>query len=247
MPGNPHREAHGHPHCGGAHAAGPRIAARAIRVGVDGTRFELEDSERFPGLPRQWSIRAIGEVFVENALGALGAALLASVPPVRARAVLASLSPPPGRFQLLCERPYVVVDYAHTPDALERTVATARKLCAGRLTVVFGAGGHRDRAKRPLLGAAASAADRIVLTTDNPRDEDPTAIVDQIAAGIGAHADVVRELDRKRAIELGLQSARADDWLLILGKGHEQHQEVAGIKTAFSDEAIVRELTRSPR
>jgi UDP-N-acetylmuramoyl-L-alanyl-D-glutamate--2,6-diaminopimelate ligase len=223
------------------------LAARAIRVGLDGTRFELEDSERFPGLPRQWSIRAIGEVFVENALGALGAALAASVAPARARAVLAALSPPPGRVHLLIDPPQHVVADAPTPDALERTLATARKLCTGRLTVVFGAGGHRDRAKRPLLGAAASAADRIVLTADNPRDEDPAAIVDQIAAGIGAHSNVVRELDRKRAIELGFRSAGADDWLLILGKGHEQHQEIAGTKTAFSDEAIVRELTKSPR
>ena len=225
----------------------PELAARSIRVGVDGTHFEIEDSGRFPGLPRSWSIRAIGEVFVENALAALGAALAASVPPERAAAVLASIAPPPGRFQLLCERPYVVVDYAHTPDALERTLATGRKLCSGRLTVVFGAGGGRDRAKRPLLGAAAGKADRIVLTADNPRNEDPAAIADEIAAGIGAHADVVRELDRKRAIELALRDAGADDWILILGKGHEQHQEVAGIKTAFSDEAIVRELTRVPR
>jgi UDP-N-acetylmuramoyl-L-alanyl-D-glutamate--2,6-diaminopimelate ligase len=223
------------------------LAARDICVGLDGTRFELEDSPRFRGLPRQWSIRALGEIFVENALAALGAALAASVPPARAHAVLAALEPPPGRFELVSKRPYVVVDYAHTPDALERTLATARRLCTGRLTVVFGAGGHRDRAKRPVLGAKASTADRIVLTADNPRDEDPATIIEQIAAGIASHASVVREPDRRRAIELCFRDAAVDDWLLILGKGHEQHQEAAGIKTPFSDAAIVRELTRLPR
>jgi UDP-N-acetylmuramoyl-L-alanyl-D-glutamate--2,6-diaminopimelate ligase len=160
----------------------------------------------------------------------------------RAAAVLSSSAPPAGRFELVRRQPYVVVDYAHTPDALSRTLATARQLCEGTLTVVFGAGGNRDRAKRPLLGAAARAADRIVLTSDNPRDEDPRAIVDQIAEGVGANANVSRVLDRKRAIQLALRDAGAKDWVLIAGKGHEHHQETAGVTTAFSDAAIVREL-----
>ncbi|HMJ10311.1 MAG TPA: cyanophycin synthetase, partial [Polyangiaceae bacterium] len=218
------------------------LAAHSIRVGLSGTCFELEDSERFPGLPRTWSIRALGEVFVENALAALGAALAASVPAPAAAAVLSSIAPPPGRFELVRERPYAVVDYAHTPDALARTLATARQLCRGTLTLVFGAGGNRDRAKRPLLGAAARAADRIVLTSDNPRDEDPEVIIDQIAEGVGAHANISREVDRKRAIVLALRDAGVEDWVLIGGRGHESHQESAGSKTALSDAAIVREF-----
>ncbi|HEY6559156.1 MAG TPA: UDP-N-acetylmuramyl-tripeptide synthetase [Polyangiaceae bacterium] len=218
------------------------LAAHSIRLDTSGTHFELQSTPRFPGLPRAWSIRAIGDVFVENALAALAAALAASVPVDRAAAVLSSSAPPEGRFELVRRQPYVVVDYAHTPDALSRTLATARQLCEGTLTVVFGAGGNRDRAKRPLIGAAARAADRIVLTSDNPRDEDPRAIVDQIAEGIGAHANLSRDLDRKRAIQLALRDAGAKDWVLIAGKGHEHHQETAGVTTAFSDAAIVREL-----
>jgi len=157
----------------------------------------------------------------------------------------ARVPPPPGRFQIVHERPCVVVDYAHTPDALVRTLATARALCAGRVHVVFGAGGQRDRAKRPLLGAAARAADRIVLTSDNPRAEDPNAIIDAIAEGIGAHAAVVREVDRARAIELALGEAESEDLVLIAGKGHEQSQESAGVRTPFSDEAIVQRVCAS--
>lgn len=217
-----------------------QLSAHSLRVSLSGTQFELDAGERFAGLPRSWTIRGIGEVFVENALAALGTALAASVPADAAAAVLASVPPPPGRFELVRERPYVVIDYAHTPDALSRTLTTARALCHGTLSVVFGAGGNRDRAKRPLLGAAARAADRIVLTSDNPRDEDPRAIVDEIAEGIGAHANLSRELDRQRAIQLALREAGAQDWVLIAGKGHESQQEIAGIKAAFSDAAIVR-------
>jgi UDP-N-acetylmuramoyl-L-alanyl-D-glutamate--2,6-diaminopimelate ligase len=133
----------------------------------------------------------------------------------------------------------VVVDYAHTPDALARTLATARQLCRGKLTVLFGAGGDRDRAKRPLLGAAARAADRIVLTSDNPRSEAPQAIVAQIAAGVGPHAALEQQLDRASAIRQALAQASDDDLLVIAGKGHEQTQQVGEQVTPFSDVAIV--------
>jgi UDP-N-acetylmuramoyl-L-alanyl-D-glutamate--2,6-diaminopimelate ligase len=141
----------------------------------------------------------------------------------------------------------VVVDYAHTPDALARTLATARQLCSGKLTVLFGAGGDRDKAKRPLLGAAARAADCIVLTSDNPRSEPPQNIMDEIAAGIGEHASLVREVDRARAIRLALARTAANDWLLIAGKGHEHTQQVGDQTVPFSDVAIVRESDRSAR
>jgi UDP-N-acetylmuramoyl-L-alanyl-D-glutamate--2,6-diaminopimelate ligase len=216
------------------------LAAHSVRVSLTGTEFEIDGAGPFAGLPRSWSIRGIGEVFVENALAALAAALLASVPADAAAAVLSRTLPPPGRFEIVRERPYVVVDYAHTPDALSRTLSTARQLCAGTLSLVFGAGGNRDRAKRPLLGVAARAADRVVLTSDNPRHEDPGAIADQIAEGIGAHANLSRELDRARAIHLALRDARAEDWVLITGKGHERYQEIAGIRAPFSDASVVR-------
>ena len=216
------------------------FAAHSIESSFAGTRFSLEPCARFPGLPPQLQIRAVGEIFVENALAALAAALASGVPASAAAQVLSQVPPPPGRFQVVRERPYVVIDYAHTPDALTRTLATARGLCQGRLWVVFGAGGQRDRSKRPLLGAAARGADRVVLTSDNPRLEDPLAIIAEIAAGLGEHAGVTQEVDRARAIALAVRAAGTEDLVLIAGKGHELQQETAGVKIAFSDEAIVR-------
>jgi UDP-N-acetylmuramyl tripeptide synthase len=175
----------------------------------------------------------------------LGAALVAGVSARDAVTRLARVAPPPGRFQVVSERPCVVIDYAHTPDALTRTLATARRLCAGRLSVVFGAGGQRDRSKRPLLGAAAFAADRVVLTSDNPRAEDPAAIIDQIATGLDGHPSLMREVDRARAIEYALRNSDPDDLILIAGKGHEQSQEIAGVRAPFSDEAIVQRVCAS--
>ena len=122
------------------------LAAHSLEVGFEGTRFELEPCVRFPELPLSLRIRAVGEIFVENALAALAAALASGVPAAAAASALSRVAPPPGRFQVVRERPYVVVDYAHTPDALSRTLATARALCEGQLCVVFGAGGQRDHA-----------------------------------------------------------------------------------------------------
>ncbi|HEY6077466.1 MAG TPA: UDP-N-acetylmuramyl-tripeptide synthetase [Polyangiaceae bacterium] len=222
-----------------------QLSASGIEPSLDGTRATLAPSARFPELPRQLELRASGAIFVENALAALGAALSLGVPAAAACAALAALPPPPGRFQVLLRNPDVVVDYAHTPDALERTLVTARALCRGTLTLVFGAGGDRDKLKRPLLGAAAAAADRIVLTSDNPRSERPEAIMDEIAAGIPATCSVLREVDRKRAIERAIAAAGADDLVLIAGKGHERTQELAGGRVPFSDVAIVRRYTKS--
>ena len=218
------------------------LAAHSLEVSFEGTRFELEPCAHFPELPLSLRIRAVGEIFVENALAALAVALASGVPAAAAANALSRVPPPPGRFQLVRERPAVVVDYAHTPDALSRTLATARTLCRGRLCVVFGAGGQRDRSKRPLLGVAARAADRVILTSDNPRHEDPQTIMAQIAEGLGEHTDVRRVVDRAGAIELAIRSAAPEDLLLIAGKGHELEQETAGVQIAFSDEAIVQSV-----
>ncbi len=219
----------------------PDLVAEEVELNWSGTRAKLARSARFPGLPERLELQAVGDIFVENALAALGAALVALVPADQAVARLATLAPPPGRFQLVRKRPYVVVDYAHTPDALARTLATARALCEGELTLVFGAGGDRDRAKRPLLGAAARAADHIVLTSDNPRSEDPRAIMDAVEAGIGPHPHLVREPARASAIRLAIGRAGPDDVVLIAGKGHELEQLVGGAVLPFSDVAIAQE------
>jgi len=215
------------------------LAAEAITPSFEGTSATLLPSARFPDLPSRLVLETIGDVYVENALAALGCALALGVPAEQAVLALASLPPPPGRFEVVRRRPYVVIDYAHTPDALARTLATARQLCRGTLSVVFGAGGDRDTAKRPLLGAAARAADRIVLTSDNPRGEAPETIMKEIAAGVGRHAGLAHEVDRTRAIRRALSSAGEDDLILIAGKGHERTQEINGIKLPFSDVAVV--------
>jgi UDP-N-acetylmuramoyl-L-alanyl-D-glutamate--2,6-diaminopimelate ligase len=140
--------------------------------------------------------------------------------------------------------PEVVVDYAHSPDALEKVLQTLRPLAQGRggkLWCVFGCGGNRDAAKRPMMGAiAARLADRVVLTSDNPRDEAPGFILSQILAGITGHDDVDVIEDRREAIAQALTEAAPSDVVLLAGKGHEQTQEIAGVKREFSDVAEAR-------
>ena len=231
----------------GAAWAALDLTATNVALSWAGTSATLLPSSRFVRLPAELELQTIGEVFVENALAALGAALALGVPLEPALKALARVPAPPGRFEVVRQRPYVVVDYAHTPDALERTLATARKLCRGALCVVFGAGGDRDHAKRPLLGLAARAAERIVLTSDNPRSEAPDAIIEAIAAGVGAHASLRREVDRARAIQLALAEAAPDDVIVIAGKGHEQIQILGNQTLPFSDVAVVRQWDKSAR
>ena len=196
------------------------------------------------GLPSEVRVRAIGDVYAENALAALLGAVAAGVPAAEAAAALAEAPPPPGRFEVVHEKPYVVVDYAHSPDALARTVQTARKLAdaaGGKLAVVFGAGGKRDKAKRGPMGEAARAADCVILTTDNPRDEDPAVIARAIAEGLRGHASVRTELDRAKAITSAIETAGDADVVLIAGKGHETEQLVGSEVRHFSDVDVAKE------
>jgi UDP-N-acetylmuramoyl-L-alanyl-D-glutamate--2,6-diaminopimelate ligase len=152
----------------------------------------------------------------------------------------------PGRFDPVDEgQPFtVLVDYAHTPGALESALESARELARGRLICVFGAGGDRDRDKRPLMGqVVAELADVAVVTSDNPRSEDPAVIAADVVDGL----DLDVELDRRRAIERALESAREGDVVVIAGKGHEQGQEIAGRKLPFDDREVVREALRRLR
>ena len=152
----------------------------------------------------------------------------------------------PGRFEAVEEgQPFaVVVDYAHTPDALATVLRAARPLGDGRLVLVFGAGGDRDREKRPLMGQVArELADRIVVTSDNPRSEEPLAIVEAILQGTGTDVEV--DLDRRSAIEAAVGAAGAGDVVVIAGKGHEQGQEIAGVVHPFDDRDVARGALRS--
>jgi UDP-N-acetylmuramoyl-L-alanyl-D-glutamate--2,6-diaminopimelate ligase len=168
---------------------------------------------------------------------------------------LASMPGIPGRFESVDEgQPFaVIVDYAHTPDGLDNVLRTARRITTGRVIVVFGCGGDRDRTKRPLMGQlAAELADHVIVTSDNPRSEAPRAIIDEITPGVAAGAAGRRvavdvEPDRRRAIGLAVESAASGDLVLIAGKGHESYQEIAGVRHAFDDRDVVREALRAMR
>jgi UDP-N-acetylmuramoyl-L-alanyl-D-glutamate--2,6-diaminopimelate ligase len=189
-------------------------------------------------------LRLRGRFNRANALGAIAAAEELGVDPAAIRAGIEGVAGVPGRFESVdAGQPFVViVDYAHTPDSLENVLRAARELGPGRLTVVFGAGGDRDREKRPLMGRAAVAlADRAIVTTDNPRGEDPLAIAREVAAD-GA-CEIV--LDRRAAIERALADARAGDVVVIAGKGADTEMEIAGGNVPFDDRAVAREVLRS--
>jgi UDP-N-acetylmuramoyl-L-alanyl-D-glutamate--2,6-diaminopimelate ligase len=218
------------------------LRATSVEASWEGTRVEIEASGELSQAPRELRVRAIGDLYAENALAALAAAMVSGVPADDAAAALREAPVPAGRFEPVVHpgAPRVVVDYAHTPDALERTLAIARRLCGGSLVVVFGAGGDRDRDKRGPMGAAASLADRIVLTSDNPRSEDPAAIADAIAAGVTDRARVTVELDRRQAIRMAILDAGERDVVLVAGKGHEKEQLVGGRALPFDDVAEAR-------
>jgi UDP-N-acetylmuramoyl-L-alanyl-D-glutamate--2,6-diaminopimelate ligase len=153
------------------------------------------------------------------------------------------MAPISGRYNTLeTDRGFsVVVDYAHTPEAIASVIEETRELVAGNIIAVVGAGGDRDREKRPLMGRAVAGADLAVVTTDNPRSEDPRSIAAEVIAGIPEQTHVELELDRRLAIRHALSSAVAGDVVLILGKGHETTQELADSVVAFDDSAVVRE------
>jgi UDP-N-acetylmuramoyl-L-alanyl-D-glutamate--2,6-diaminopimelate ligase len=192
--------------------------------------------------------RLPGHFNVSNALAAFATATALGVGPDDAAAFLAEAEPPPGRFEPIEEEQdfVVLVDYAHTPDSLENVLRAARDLTAGRLISVFGAGGDRDRDKRPKMGrAGAELSDLAIVTSDNPRSEDPAAIVAEVLAGAEGDAEVEVEVDRRAAIALALGRAEPGDTVVIAGKGHEQGQEFEdGRKVPFDDREVAREELR---
>ncbi|MFM8612961.1 MAG: UDP-N-acetylmuramoyl-L-alanyl-D-glutamate--2,6-diaminopimelate ligase [Actinomycetota bacterium] len=213
------------------------VRAEDVRLAADGTTFRL----RSPWGDADAALSLVGRFNVENALAAAASAGLAGVGLDAIVLGLAALPGVPGRMQVVGREPTVVVDYAHTPDALEHVLAALRPLTRGRLVVVFGCGGDRDRGKRPEMARVACAlADRVLVTSDNPRGEDPLAIIADVMAGAGAGAEV--EPDRAAAIRRAIEAAAPDDVVLVAGKGHEQGQDVGGVVTPFDDAAVVREV-----
>ncbi len=218
-----------------------RLCASDVVYAARGLRFTVRESADSQTL--QTSV--IGEYNVSNLLGVMAAMRALGVPLAAAVDACGRLSPVPGRMECLGEdgQPLVAVDYAHTPDALDKALQALRSLATqrrGQLWCVFGCGGDRDPVKRPLMGAvAARYADRVVVTSDNPRSERPQAIVSQILLGTGAHAAVAVQVDRALAIAQCVASADDSDVLLVAGKGHEDYQEVEGVKLPFSDRVHV--------
>jgi UDP-N-acetylmuramoyl-L-alanyl-D-glutamate--2,6-diaminopimelate ligase len=216
--------------------------ATDVHTGLHGSQFTING----PDGNLELSTPLRGRFNVYNALGAFAAARALSVSADTAARALETARLVPGRFQPVEEGQEfaVLIDYAHTPDSLENVLRAARELASGRLHVVFGCGGDRDRAKRPLMGEIATRlADRVIVTSDNPRSEDPETIIDQILAGTGAAVE--HNVDRREAIEQAIAGARTGDVVVIAGKGHEQGQEFeAGRKIPFDDATVAREVLR---
>ncbi|MDP2820097.1 MAG: UDP-N-acetylmuramoyl-L-alanyl-D-glutamate--2,6-diaminopimelate ligase [Polaromonas sp.] len=216
-----------------------RLRAQAIQQGEGGMRFDVVEGASSYRL----ATALVGIYNVSNLLGVMAALRALGLPLREVVDACAHLSPVPGRMDAIAVpgRPLVVIDYAHTPDALEKVLGALRPLAdgrSGRLWCVFGCGGERDAGKRPLMAAAAEkGADHIVVTSDNPRSEDPASIIGQVLKGF-SHAEVAEvESDRALAIARSIAQAQAGDVILIAGKGHESYQESAGVKRPFSDKA----------
>ncbi len=183
------------------------------------------------------SVGFIGLFNIENFLAATGAALVSGVSFDKVCSIASQLQPPAGRMQVVpgSGRPLVVVDYAHTPDAVLKVADALEEIKQhrqGSLWIVLGAGGDRDHTKRPMMGQAAAHAEYPVLTSDNPRTEDPQTILDQVAVGA---PQAVKILDRAQAIKYAVNNARPEDVVLIAGKGHEDYQEINRVRHHFSD------------
>jgi UDP-N-acetylmuramoyl-L-alanyl-D-glutamate--2,6-diaminopimelate ligase len=220
------------------------LRARNISSGFDGLRFEAQFRKaRIP-----ISSPLIGKINVYNILAACGAALSYGIDPETITRGIADLQAVPGRFERIDEgQPFtVVVDYAHTDDALRNVIAVARGLEPKRVITLFGCGGDRDRTKRPLMGrAAAEGSDLVVLTSDNPRSEDPIAIMNDALVGIQrTNVPRIVEPDRATAIARAIQEAREGDIVILAGKGHEPYQILKDRTIPFDDRAVAREVLR---
>ncbi|MCH9688853.1 MAG: UDP-N-acetylmuramyl-tripeptide synthetase [Deltaproteobacteria bacterium] len=225
----------------------PDLEAASVTVDCGGTTIALAPSALADALGGTLAVKMVGEVFAENALAAAAACLSAGVPPQAVVRGLAECPGVPGRFEVLARDPTVVVDYAHTPDALQRTCDTARAVATGAVIVVFGAGGGATPQKRGPMGeAVARGADRMVITADNPRREDPTAIANTIAQGArtvdgGAQVEII--VERRAAIEHAIAHATAGDVVVIAGMGHERTQRIGDTDVPFSDRDEVLRIT----
>ena len=231
---------------------GEKLAASTTLAVVPVSRSDASDvSSTLGGTIFFWrghlvNTSLVGDYNVDNALMAMTIVAELGADDDRVAAAMTEVTPVPGRFEVVHHDDVpVIVDYAHTPQGLERLLRSVRELSSGRVLTVFGSGGDRDRAKRPEMGRIASQlSDVTVVTSDNPRHEAPDAIIDAIIAGVVAGAVVVREVDRRAAISRALESARPGDVVVVAGKGHETTQTFHDREVAFDDREVVRELLK---
>jgi len=217
------------------------IRARNVRYTSEGSEWTLVT----PRSSADVTLPLIGEVNVENSLAAAAAAFTIGQPADAIAARLNSVPQVAGRLEVISTRPTILRDYAHTPDALERILTTARAFTRGKLIVVFGCGGDRDKGKRPLMGQIAEKeADYAIVTSDNPRTEDPDSIIDDIEAGM-RESNHERITDRLAAIQRAIDLAEEGDIVLLAGKGHETYQIRGTTSYPFDEKEIVRDLTGS--
>jgi len=221
------------------------LSIREFRTGFEGSEITLT----YRGRDFKFRCPLVGDFQAFNIAAAVLCAFTMGLEEDIIAQALAEVKVP-GRFEIYTteEGSLVVVDYAHTPDAVDNVLATVRKLSQGKVITVFGAGGDRDREKRPLMGSAAERwSDLIIVTSDNPRSEDPERIAEDILRGIRDRSRTRVELDRRRAIEIALNCAERGDVVALLGKGHEDYQEVKGVKYPFSDREVVMSVLRGGR
>jgi UDP-N-acetylmuramoyl-L-alanyl-D-glutamate--2,6-diaminopimelate ligase len=224
------------------------LRASEVRITSGGTSFRLDSHLG----SREVELRLVGKFNVYNALAALGAAVCEGIALDDALSSLKEIAGVPGRVEPVdAGQPYaVIVDYAHTPDGLENVLRTVRELTQGSVICVFGCGGDRDAKKRPIMGRiAAELADRIIVTSDNPRTEDPLLILRDIQVGLseaGVSEDRYElEPNRRAAIEKAVEMASPGDVVLIAGKGHETYQLIGGVTHDFDDRLVAKEAIRS--
>jgi UDP-N-acetylmuramyl-tripeptide synthetase len=217
------------------------VTGEAVHLTPSGMSFVA----RGAGASIHLDLSLIGRFNVYNVLAAVGFGILKEMPPAKIQAALQRAEAPEGRMEMIdCGQDFfVAVDYAHTPDGLKNVITTVKEFTPGRLISVFGCGGDRDRTKRPQMGAiAASFSDLCVVTSDNPRTEDPNRIIEDVLGGTKqGHAETVVEIDRRKAIEMALATARKGDFVLVAGKGHETYQIFKDRTIHFDDREVVRE------
>ena len=218
-----------------SYGQGGDIYADEVNLSDEGVNLFFEGN----GVEFEITTPLIGRINVPNIEMLVSTLLALSTPIEDIQSIFAALKPAPGRMELFTgtDRPRVVVDYAHTPDALEKALASVKEHCNGSLWCVFGCGGERDIEKRALMGSVSQMADKVVITNDNPRSENPEQIGQQIASTASQSAQI--QLDRKQAIISSIEQARNNDWVLIAGKGHELTQQIGAEYLPFSDRELV--------